>query len=57
MTKLYCLLLLLVSSIALAQSPIPSGAELETVATGFQQPEGPVWKDGVGIALQRYSSE
>jgi gluconolactonase len=49
MTKLYCLLLLLVTSIVLAQSPVPSGAILEKVATGFQQPEGPVWKDGVGL--------
>ena len=49
MTKLYCLLLLLVPSIIFAQSPIPSGAVLEKVATGFQQPEGPVWKDGVGL--------
>ena len=49
MTKLYCLLLLLVTSVVLAQSPVPSGAILEKVATGFQQPEGPVWKDGVGL--------
>ena len=38
-----------VSSFALAQSPIPSDAKLEKVATGFQQPEGPVWKDGLGL--------
>ncbi len=49
MTKSYCLLLLLVPSITFAQSPIPSGAVLEKVATGFLQPEGPVWKDGVGL--------
>jgi gluconolactonase len=49
MTKLYCLLLLLVPPIALAQSPVPSGAILEKIATGFQQPEGPVWKDGAGL--------
>ena len=36
-----------VSSVALAQSPVPSNAKLEKIATGFQQPEGPVWKDGV----------
>lgn len=32
-----------------AQSPIPPGAQLEKVAAGFTQPEGPVWKDGVGL--------
>ena len=49
MIKLYCLLFLFVSSLAVAQSPVPPGAILEKVATGFQQPEGPVWKDSVGI--------
>lgn len=37
------------TSIALAQSPIPPGAKLEKLATGFRQPEGPVWKDGAGL--------
>jgi gluconolactonase len=32
-----------------AQSPIPSGAKLERIATGILQPEGPVWKDGTGL--------
>jgi gluconolactonase len=32
-----------------AQSPIPAGAKLEKLATGFLQPEGPVWVDGLGI--------
>jgi gluconolactonase len=32
-----------------AQSPIPAGAKLEKLATGFLQPEGPVWIDGLGI--------
>ncbi|MEO0858093.1 MAG: SMP-30/gluconolactonase/LRE family protein [Bacteroidota bacterium] len=27
-------------------SPVPDGAEVEQVATGFQFTEGPVWKDG-----------
>jgi gluconolactonase len=49
MTKLPYLLLLLVTSVVLAQSPVPPGAILEKVATGFQQPEGPVWKDGAGL--------
>jgi gluconolactonase len=42
-------LLIAFTSFALAQSPIPPGAHLEKLATGFQQPEGPVWKDGVGL--------
>ncbi len=37
------------SSIVLAQSPVPPGAQLQKVATGFTQPEGPVWKDSVGL--------
>jgi gluconolactonase len=49
MTKLYCFLLLFVASVVRAQSPVPSGAKLEKIATGFQQPEGPVWKDGSGL--------
>ena len=28
-----------------AQSPVPAGAILETLRTGFLQPEGPVWVD------------
>ena len=35
--------------ISISQSPIPSGAVLQKIATGFQQPEGPVWKDGIGL--------
>jgi gluconolactonase len=33
----------------LAQSPIPAGAKPIQIVTGIQQPEGPVWKDGVGL--------
>jgi len=43
------LLLIAFTSIALSQSPLPPNAHLEKLATGFQQPEGPVWKDGVGL--------
>jgi len=32
-----------------AQSPIPSGAKPVQITTGIEQPEGPVWKDGVGL--------
>jgi len=49
MIKLYYVLLLLITSVVLAQSPVPTGAVPEKVATGFQQPEGPVWKDGAGL--------
>jgi gluconolactonase len=31
------------------QSPIPPDAKLEKIATGLFQPEGPLWKDGVGL--------
>ena len=41
--------LILLTSFALAQSPIPQNTRLEKLATGFRQPEGPVWKDGVGL--------
>jgi len=44
-----CVLMLYAEQIALSQSPIPSGAILEKLRTGFLQPEGPVWKNGVGI--------
>ncbi len=42
-------LMLVVLPLAYAQSPVPPGAQLVKVATGFTQPEGPVWKDGVGL--------
>jgi gluconolactonase len=43
------IVLIVFTSFALAQSPIPPNAHLEKLSTGFQQPEGPVWKDGVGL--------
>jgi gluconolactonase len=39
----------LFTSIAFSQSPVPAGAKLEKLATGLLQPEGPLWKDGVGL--------
>jgi gluconolactonase len=42
-------ILIALTSFALAQSPVPPNAILEKLATGFQQPEGPVWKDSVGL--------
>jgi len=49
MIKLNLLICLLFISITCAQSPVPDDAKLELLATGFMQPEGPVWKDGVGL--------
>jgi gluconolactonase len=37
------------SSVLYGQSPIPPDAKLEKIATGLLQPEGPLWKDGVGL--------
>jgi gluconolactonase len=44
-----CIALFCGEQVSFSQSPIPVGAVLEKVATGFQQPEGPVWKDGIGL--------
>jgi gluconolactonase len=51
MTKIYCISLLIIFSVTLvvAQSPVPPGATLELLESGFLQPEGPVWIDGLGI--------
>lgn len=43
------LLLLLSATSAFCQSPVPPGATLEKIATGFQFVEGPVWKNGTGL--------
>jgi gluconolactonase len=32
-----------------AQSPLPPGASVQKLATGFLQPEGPVWVDSIGL--------
>jgi gluconolactonase len=32
-----------------AQSPVPPGATVEKLATGFQFVEGPVWSDSIGL--------
>lgn len=49
MSKLSFLVFLLALSLSYAQSPVPEDAELELLATGFQQPEGPVWNDSLGL--------
>ncbi len=43
---LFCLF---ISALTYSQSPIPQGAKLEKIGSGLLQPEGPVWKDGVGL--------
>jgi gluconolactonase len=42
-------LLVVCSTVLHGQSPIPPDAKLEKLATGLLQPEGPLWKDGVGL--------
>jgi gluconolactonase len=49
MVKLNLLVFLLALSLTYAQSPVPKDAKLELLATGFQQPEGPVWSDSLGL--------
>jgi gluconolactonase len=53
--KSVCLFLLL-ASLCSAQSPVPPGAKLERVATGFLQAEGPVWYEGPGLKSAADSS-
>jgi gluconolactonase len=48
MRKHWCLLLLFTATAAFSQ-PVPPGAVLEKLRTGFLQPEGPVWIDSLGI--------
>ncbi|HYA12733.1 MAG TPA: SMP-30/gluconolactonase/LRE family protein [Syntrophales bacterium] len=56
MKKIYFILPLLIVSTAMAQSPVPPGAKLEKLATGFLQVEGPVWYDGPGLKGAQDSS-
>ena len=49
MIKLNLLVLFVALSLTYAQSPVPQNAKLELLATGFQQPEGPVWSDSLGL--------
>ena len=49
MIKKCLLVLIFISAFSFAQSPIPPGAKLEKIAIGLLQPEGPVWKDSVGL--------
>lgn len=47
---------LFISTIALAQSPVPKDAKLEKISTGHVFVEGPVWKDGVGLLFSDMGS-
>jgi len=47
--NLYCVLLLLITSISFAQSPVPPGAKLEKVAAGFSSIEGPIWWNSIPV--------
>jgi gluconolactonase len=42
-------LLLICTSALFGQSPIPPDARLEKLASGLLQPEGPLWKEGIGL--------
>jgi gluconolactonase len=42
-------LLIACSASLFGQSPIPPDAKLEKIASGLMQPEGPLWKDSVGL--------
>lgn len=46
MSRISFLVVLLLASAASAQSPVPTDAKLEKIATGFSFVEGPLWKDG-----------
>jgi gluconolactonase len=48
-TRYVCLLAVVMTSAVAAASPIPPGATLEKIATGFKFVEGPLWKEGVGL--------
>jgi gluconolactonase len=50
------ILLIFVASTTFAQSPVPTGAKVEKLATGFLQVEGPVWYNGPGLKSARDSS-
>ncbi len=49
MVKKYLFVVIFLSALLFAQSPVPPGAKLEKIAAGLLQPEGPVWKDNLGL--------
>lgn len=54
--KILLFAVLCLSTIALAQSPVPKDAKLEKISTGHVFVEGPVWKDGVGLLFSDMGS-
>ena len=48
--------ILLATSFAYSQSPVPINARLEKISTGHVFVEGPVWKDGVGLLFSDMGS-
>jgi len=49
MKKYYILISLFITVFDFAQSPVPDGAEVELIASGFAFVEGPVWSDDSGL--------
>ena len=49
MIRKFTIVIILISALSFAQSPVPPGAKLEKIAAGLLQPEGPVWEDSVGL--------
>jgi gluconolactonase len=49
MNIFFVVLIFFSSTNIFAQSPIPAGTKLETIVSGLAQPEGPVWKDRLGL--------
>jgi gluconolactonase len=44
--RFFVTVVLILTPIIFAQSPVPPNVKLEKIAAGFLQPEGPLWKDG-----------
>ena len=49
MKKYYLLISVCLTTLMFAQSPVPDGAEVELIASGFEFVEGPVWSDDIGL--------
>jgi gluconolactonase len=49
MKKYYLLISVCLPTLMFAQSPVPDGAEVELIASGFEFVEGPVWSDDIGL--------
>ena len=49
LTIFFIIILIIVQSKVISQSLLDQGVEVEEIASGILQPEGPVWKDGLGL--------